>query len=76
MAELLQGQSGLLFAYGVSGSGKTYTIQGEEDEGEDGNGNGEGRGLVPRSIDVVFNSIQGLGCQRHVSEKLLMASCV
>lgn len=56
--EVLQGQSGLIFSYGVSNSGKTYTIQGVE---------GEERGIVPRSVDVVFNSIEGLGYEGKVS---------
>ncbi|CUA77751.1 Kinesin-like protein KIF20A [Rhizoctonia solani] len=50
--DLLSGENGLVFAYGVTNSGKTYTIQG-------GNGKGEG-GLLPRTLDVLFNSIDGL----------------
>lgn len=50
--DLLNGQNGLLFAYGVTNSGKTYTIQG-------GGKKGEG-GLLPRTLDVVFNSVDGL----------------
>jgi hypothetical protein len=42
-------QNGLLFGYGVSNSGKTYTIQGGLPP--------ESRGIVPRAIEVVFNSI-------------------
>ncbi|KZW02618.1 kinesin-domain-containing protein [Exidia glandulosa HHB12029] len=49
---LLDGESGLLFTYGVTNSGKTYTIQG-------GTGTGEA-GLLPRTLDVLFNSIEGL----------------
>ena len=50
--DLLNGESGLLFTYGVTNSGKTYTIQG---------GPGEGRaGLLPRCLDVIFNSIEDL----------------
>ncbi|ORX38676.1 P-loop containing nucleoside triphosphate hydrolase protein [Kockovaella imperatae] len=49
--KLLHGENGLMFAYGVSNSGKSYTIAGTEGtEGKD-------RGLLPRSIDVIFNSI-------------------
>ncbi|KAL7420661.1 hypothetical protein Q5752_004612 [Cryptotrichosporon argae] len=52
--KLLTGENGLMFAYGVSNSGKSYTIQG-------GNvGSPEERGVLPRAIDVVFNSIKGL----------------
>ncbi len=49
--DLLKGENGLIFAYGVSNSGKTYTVQG-------GEGLGEG-GLLPRTLDVVFNSVEG-----------------
>ena len=52
---LLSGESALLYAYGVTNSGKTYTIQGGA-EGE--------AGLLPRSIDVIFNSITGLQSDR------------
>ncbi|QRW05771.1 kinesin motor domain protein [Ceratobasidium sp. AG-Ba] len=50
--DLLNGENGLAFAYGVTNSGKTWTIQG-------GSGQGEG-GLLPRTLDVLFNSIEGL----------------
>ncbi|GMK58260.1 hypothetical protein CspeluHIS016_0502920 [Cutaneotrichosporon spelunceum] len=52
--KLLHGENGLLFAYGVSNSGKTYTIQGGDSAKIDE------RGLLPRSIDVVYNSIKDL----------------
>ncbi|WRT68205.1 uncharacterized protein IL334_005180 [Kwoniella shivajii] len=52
--KLLQGENGLLFAYGVSNSGKSYTIQGGSTH------SATDRGVLPRSIDVVFNSIEGL----------------
>ena len=58
---LLDGESGLLFAYGVTNSGKTYTIQG-------GTGDGEA-GVLPRALDVMFNSIEGLQSKapvRHI----------
>ncbi|KAF9511662.1 hypothetical protein BS47DRAFT_1394912 [Hydnum rufescens UP504] len=50
--DLLNGESGLIFAYGVTNSGKTYTIQGKN--------NPEEAGILPRALDVVFNSIQDL----------------
>lgn len=50
--ELLQGESGLIFTYGVTNSGKSYTIQGGDDAGD--------AGILPRALDVVFNSIDGL----------------
>ncbi|WWC63071.1 uncharacterized protein I303_105670 [Kwoniella dejecticola CBS 10117] len=51
---LLKGENGLLFAYGVSNSGKSYTIQGGSTQSS------ADRGALPRSIDVVFNSIEGM----------------
>ncbi|KAG5654024.1 hypothetical protein H0H81_008038 [Sphagnurus paluster] len=50
--DLLQGQNGLLFTYGVTNSGKTYTVQGGTHEGS--------AGILPRTLDVIFNSIDGL----------------
>lgn len=44
---LLHGKNGLLFTYGVTGSGKTYTMTGTNSDG----------GIMPRCIDVIFNSI-------------------
>ncbi|KAJ6501609.1 kinesin-like protein [Mycena vitilis] len=50
--DVLQGQNGLLFAYGVTNSGKTYTVQGGANQGS--------AGILPRTLDVLFNSIEGL----------------
>lgn len=50
--DLLDGQNGLLFAYGVTNSGKTYTVQGGNTPGS--------AGILPRTLDVIFNSIDGL----------------
>jgi hypothetical protein len=47
-----------VFAYGVTNSGKTYTITGAEHEGE--------QGLLPRAVDVVFNSIDGMQSTANV----------
>ncbi|KAJ8703034.1 hypothetical protein PTI98_001692 [Pleurotus ostreatus] len=50
--DVLSGQNGLLFTYGVTNSGKTFTIQGGNTEGS--------AGILPRTLDVMFNSIDGL----------------
>ncbi|KAH9912258.1 kinesin-domain-containing protein [Epithele typhae] len=50
--DVLEGRNGLLFAYGVTNSGKTHTIQGGAEQGS--------AGIIPRTLDVVFNSIDGL----------------
>ncbi|XP_056374539.1 kinesin-like protein KIF20A [Hyla sarda] len=43
------GQNGLVFNYGVTNAGKTFTIQGTPKDG----------GILPRSLDVVFDHIRG-----------------
>ncbi|KAE9409319.1 kinesin-domain-containing protein [Gymnopus androsaceus JB14] len=50
--DALEGQNALLFTYGVTNSGKTYTVQGGSSAGS--------AGILPRSLDVIFNSIEGL----------------
>lgn len=45
--DLLTGRNSLLFMYGVTGSGKTHSMQGTQDDG----------GVMTRAIDVLFNSI-------------------
>ncbi|KAJ1035992.1 hypothetical protein NDA13_000647 [Ustilago tritici] len=49
---LLQGQSGLMFTYGVTNSGKSHTVMGNDSPG--------GAGILPRALDVIFNSIKGV----------------
>ena len=56
---LLDGEDGLLFAYGVTNSGKTYTMQGGTEQ--------LSAGILPRTIDVLFNSIEGLHGSSKVS---------
>jgi hypothetical protein len=46
----LRGINGTIFAYGQTGTGKTYTITGPSEQ--------EFEGLIPRSIRWIFNSIQ------------------
>lgn len=58
---LLSGENGLLFAYGVTNSGKTFSIQGGRGEEE--------AGILPRTLDVVFNSIEGLQSERLMRPK-------
>lgn len=48
--------SGLLFTYGVTGSGKTFTMTGSPGEG----------GLLPRCLGMLFNSIGPFQAKRYV----------
>ncbi|XP_054838918.1 kinesin-like protein KIF20B [Eublepharis macularius] len=47
--DFLRGRSRLVFTYGVTNSGKTYTYQGTEDDA----------GILPRALDMLFRNIQG-----------------
>ena len=57
--DVLQGQNALIFTYGVTNSGKTYTVQGGKERGT--------AGILPRSLDIIFNSIGGLHGDGKVS---------
>ncbi|KAM6926418.1 kinesin-like protein KIF23 isoform 2-T2 [Lycodopsis pacificus] len=54
--DLIHGKNGLLFTYGVTGSGKTFTMTGSPGQG----------GLLPRSLDMLFNSIGPYHAKRYV----------
>ncbi|XP_055076934.1 kinesin-like protein KIF23 isoform X2 [Periophthalmus magnuspinnatus] len=54
--DLIHSKNGLLFTYGVTGSGKTFTMTGSPGEG----------GLLPRSLDMLFNSISPFQAKRFV----------
>ncbi|KFQ40261.1 Kinesin-like KIF20A, partial [Mesitornis unicolor] len=45
----VNGVNGLVFTYGVTNAGKTFTIQGTSKD----------FGILPRSLDVIFNHIRG-----------------
>lgn len=46
---LIAGKNGLLFAYGITGSGKSYTMNGTSNEN---------CGIMPRCLHVLFNTIR------------------
>ncbi|XP_053203436.1 kinesin-like protein KIF23 [Panonychus citri] len=46
---LVNGKNSLLFTYGITSSGKTFTVTGSSQE----------CGILPRTLDVLFNSIEG-----------------
>lgn len=53
---LIQGRNGLLFTYGVTGSGKTYTMTGEPQDS----------GIMPRCLDIIFNTISNYQAKKFV----------
>lgn len=53
---LIRGKNSLLFTYGVTGSGKTFTMTGEPQNG----------GIMPRCLDVIFNSIANFQAKKFI----------
>lgn len=56
LEDLVKGKNGLLFTYGVTGSGKTYTLTGEPSM----------PGIMPRCINTLFNSIADYQAQKFL----------
>ncbi|XP_077119330.1 kinesin-like protein KIF23 isoform X8 [Ranitomeya variabilis] len=54
--DLIRGKNGLLFTYGVTGSGKTYTMTGSPGQG----------GLLPRCLHMIFQSLCDFQAKRYV----------
>ncbi|XP_015179777.1 PREDICTED: kinesin-like protein KIF23 isoform X2 [Polistes dominula] len=54
VTNLINGENSLLFTYGVTGSGKTYTMT----------GNVHNAGIMPRCLDILFNSIANYQTKR------------
>mmetsp|Transcript_5839 Transcript_5839/g.8574 ORF Transcript_5839/g.8574 Transcript_5839/m.8574 type:complete len:887 (+) Transcript_5839:2-2662(+) len=52
----LEGYNATIIAYGQTGTGKTYTMEGSTDDGT-----GTNRGIIPRSTEEIFNYIQNKG---------------
>jgi hypothetical protein len=56
----LEGYNATIFAYGQTGTGKTYTMEGYHQ-----NSNVEDRGIIPRAIEQIFGHIQ-----QHASPRM------
>ena len=55
---VLEGYNGTIFAYGQTGTGKTHTMAGIDSDKGDEQKVFEERGIMPRSFETIFNSIQ------------------
>lgn len=53
---LIKGKNGLLFTYGVTSSGKTYTMAGDK----------ENRGIMPRCLEVLFKTISDYQTKKFI----------
>lgn len=64
---VLEGYNSTIFAYGQTGTGKTYTMEGTKLSSHD-----EKRGIIPRTIDDIFNYIQS--CSNSSTKFMVRAS--
>lgn len=62
ISDLLKGENILIFAYGVTNSGKTHTIMGSPND----------TGILPRTLDVLFNSIGDLITDSKVNNNIII----
>ncbi|XP_017494036.1 PREDICTED: kinesin-like protein KIF23 [Rhagoletis zephyria] len=53
---LIRGRNSLLFTYGVTGSGKTYTMTGDARH----------RGIMPRCLDALFKTISDYQAKKYI----------
>lgn len=53
---LIKGKNGLLFTYGVTGSGKTFTMTGEP----------QNCGILPRCLNIIFKTINDYQAHKYV----------
>ena len=58
LESIMEGYNGTIFAYGQTGTGKTYTMEGSDNEKD--------KGIIPRSIDWIFNNIKNYPAQQFL----------
>ena len=58
LESVMQGYNGTIFAYGQTGTGKTYTMEGTDKEGD--------KGIIPRSIEWIFSNIKNYTNQQFL----------
>ncbi len=62
--DIMDGYNGTIFAYGQSGSGKTFTMYGNDIEDEDN------KGLIPRIVNDIFEYVETCDENVHFKFKL------
>ena len=58
LESVMQGYNETIFAYGQTGTGKTYTMEGTDKEGD--------KGIIPRSIEWIFSNIKNYANQQFL----------
>ncbi|ERN10743.1 kinesin-like protein KIN-5C [Amborella trichopoda] len=68
--EVLEGFNCTIFAYGQTGTGKTYTMEGDSKKSK----NGElppGAGVIPRAVKQIFDTLEGQNAEYSVKVTFL-----
>ena len=58
LESVMHGYNGTIFAYGQTGTGKTFTMEGNDNEKD--------KGIIPRSIDWIFDNIKNYTNQQFL----------
>ena len=65
--EVLEGFNCCIFAYGQTGTGKTYTMQGETDSRPDSSQcMPDDAGVIPRAVDHIFRALEAAGAEYSI----------
>lgn len=64
--EVLEGYNCTVFAYGQTGTGKTYTMEGGREGASMGNGVGKNAGIIPRAVKQVFDHLRSITDEHSV----------
>ncbi|GAQ87488.1 Kinesin-like protein [Klebsormidium nitens] len=68
--EVLEGFNCTIFAYGQTGTGKTYTMEGNAKKGKDST-LPEGAGVIPRAVQQIFDTLESQSAEYSVKTTFL-----
>lgn len=74
--EVLDGFNCTIFAYGQTGTGKTYTMEGGPRQSADGRKLSPEAGVIPRSIKQIFDTIEATHTDSTVKVWALAGNCL
>ncbi|KAL0048004.1 hypothetical protein WJX82_005489 [Trebouxia sp. C0006] len=66
VSEVLEGFNCTIFAYGQTGTGKTYTMEGGDRNSADGKDLSEVAGVIPRAISQIFQHLDSINSEYTV----------
>ena len=66
MDEVLEGFNCTIFAYGQTGTGKTYTMEGGSCKSLDGRALSKDAGVIPRAINQIFTHLESISAESSV----------